>query len=633
MNNAVGINRISKEYEKLYSSLFSFTKDRLNTVLLLNDLFIVSILCKKNRVLENELDFDLLLEKFNSFLMTPYNIIKKYKNLLGNYLYKVYSLTKQQRNLNTFEKMFGSVLEKHVNRKDTGSYYTPDDTTKFICWNSIFISVLNKLNVTTRDKIAKGINISNNVEFIDKKLSFEEKIRIIKNFIDDNDKVEIAESIKKIKIIDPTCGSGAFVISAYECIKYLNEHLLDGKLEAKYYYINLFGVDILEDAISLSKARLLIKTIIDDNFSEEVFSILQNNFKCGDALRGSDIVISGDINDFDWRNHGTFDCIVGNPPYVEVENKNDYSHFKSVSCGNLYAYSIERACNISHNDSIISFIVPLPFISTPRMTPIKNYLESKSSIVYYCSFADRPGCLFTGVHQRLTIFFAKVGEEQCRRFSSSHKFWYKEEREKLFKSLEFIENCNDTMPKIGSNIENSIFIKNRICKNSIFDLATNSGEYKLYISSRIGFWAKAFLDKPSTNEVMTLKFNSEVERKIAYCFINSSLFYCLWIFMSDCWHITNRDLKNIKFNYSDLTERQVNKLMDLAIELSQDLENHKVRIDTKQTEFEYKHKYSKKIIDKIDDIFGANIGLDLLEIKYVKNFTLKYRLNKIEEGK
>ena len=106
MNNAVEINRISKEYEKLYSSLFSFTKDRLNTVLLLNDLFIVSILCKKNRVLENELDFDLLLEKFNSFLMTPYNIIKKYKNLLGNYLYKVYSLTKQQRNLNTFEKMF-----------------------------------------------------------------------------------------------------------------------------------------------------------------------------------------------------------------------------------------------------------------------------------------------------------------------------------------------------------------------------------------------------------------------------------------------------------------------------------------------------------------------------------------------
>ena len=80
------------------------------------------------------------------------------------------------------------------------------------------------------------------------------------------------------------------------------------------------------------------------------------------------------------------------------------------------------------------------------------------------------------------------------------------------------------------------------------------------------------------------------------------------------------------------TPKQRNRLMELSDELSKDLEKNKVRINTKQTEFEYKHKYSKKIIDKIDDIICSISGLDQLETKFIKNYTLKYRLNKIEEG-
>ena len=96
--------------------------------------------------------------------------------------------------------------------------------------------------------------------------------------------------------------------------------------------------------------------------------------------------------------------------------------------------------------------------------------------------------------------------------------------------------------------------------------------------------------------------------------------------------MTNSDLRNIKFNFDILSEKQRNKLMELSDELSKDLEKNKVRINTKQTEFEYKHKYSKKIIDKIDDIICSISGLDQLETKFIKNYTLKYRLNKIEEG-
>jgi len=188
------------------------------------------------------------------------------------------------------------------------------------------------------------------------------------------------------------------------------------------------------------------------------------------------------------------------------------------------------------------------------------------------------------------------------------------------------------LPKIGTTIENSIFVKNRVCSMSFFDLKDDDGKYPLYVSSRIGFWTKAFMFEPSTKEISKFMFETDEDRRIAYCFVNSSLFYYMWVIISDCWHVTNSDLKNIKFNFSKLTRKQIEKLIALSAELEKDLENNKVRINSKQTEFEYKHKYSKKIIDKIDDILCPNCGLDDEETRFIKNYTLKYRLNKIEES-
>ena len=428
------------------------------------------------------------------------------------------------------------------------------------------------------------------------------------------------------------CGSGAFIISTYECLKYLNQKLLNNKLDFKYYYLHLYGVDISNEAIILCKTRLILKSIIDRTYSTYLNQVLENNILCNDALTGPDNIINSNNEGLDWTRLGRFDYIIGNPPYVEVRDKLLYQHFASEKCGNLYAYAIERSCNISLNKSVISFIVPLSLIATNRMKPIRECLENKSSIIYYCTFADRPGCLFSGVHQRLAIFFASIGENECRKFTSSYCFWYKDERKKLFKSLDFIGNNNSALPKIGNSIENSIYVKDRICSSSLFEMKDDDGQYPLYVSSRIGFWAKAFIERPNTNEIFKISFNNDIKRRIAYCFINSSFFYFMWILSSDCWHVTSQDLKNIRLNYENFSEKQISKLYKLSNDLINDLEKNKVRINTKQTEFEYKHKYSKKIIDKIDDIICPNIGLDEEETKFIKAYTLKYRLNKAEES-
>lgn len=624
MNN-LNISYLSKEYERFYGELI-LKNTLVDTVSILNDLFIVAIkTAVKDK--QNKARAECLEQK--DLFFSRITLFRKNIEIIEPIFSSILNLVLESKSLAIFEIVLGQVLEKHINRKNTGSYYTPKDTTNFICWNAIFISVLNKLSLGTLKRIYQILGISNNVEFVDKKTSFEKKIKILNSHLFEKEKDEIADALSNIRILEPTCGSGAFIISAYECIKHLNETLLDYRLPKELCYTNIYGVDILEEAIMFSKTRLIIKAMIDDNYSDKLINTIEKNFISSDALSGSDMVIEGKSG-LDWKQFGIFDCIIGNPPYVEIKNKSNFTHYKTQKCGNLYAYAIERACNLVKEGSVISFIVPLPFIATPRMYDVRKLLEQNSSIVYYCSFADRPGCLFTGVHQRLTIFFSSVlNDGSCKRFTSSYKFWYKDERNKLFESLDFIENSEDVLPKIGTDIESKIFNKVKNCSSSLIDFKDDKGDFPLYISSRIGFWAKAFMKKPATKEITEVPFASEIDRRIAYCFVNSSLFYYIWVVTSDCWHVTNTDLKTIKFNYSKLTKKNIDKLVVLSNELEEDLEKNKVRIDSKQTEYEYKHKYSKHIIDEIDDILCSNCGFNKKETDFIKNYTLKYRINKM----
>ena len=631
MSNLKNVSLLSREYEKMYAEL-----KKLNicspSMLISNLLFVAIVSVKKNMEQLNFFECRNKVSQFYPFFsFVDINEDNKMSLILEKCYNNIVSLFQVNGSISDLEKVLGLVLEKHVNRKTTGTYYTPDDTTKYICWNSLFISILNKLNFKLRERILTSLNISNNIEFINKKDSFEEKLKIIKNNISSSDIEDIVAIVENLKIVDPTCGSGAFLISSYDCIKYINQNLLDNKLDFHFYYKNIYGIDNMSDAVELAKIRIILKTLIDDIFELDVIDTINHNVIVQDALISSDKIIK--VNDkFDWSTYGDFDCIVGNPPYVEVKDKSNYSQFISKSCGNLYAYTIERACNIACEGSIVSFIVPLSFVATPRMKVVRNYLEKNSNTVYYCTFADRPGSLFAGVHQRLTIFFANIGNnEECSKFTSSYNFWYKNERQYLFKKINFIENRNKNLPKIGNVIENNIYVKIQLCDFSILKMTNKNGKYPLYISSRIGFWAKAFTNKPVSNEITVLNFDSDQDRRIAYCFINSSLFYFMWILISDCWHITSSNLLDIKFNLSTISDEQIGKLIRLSIKLEEDLERNKVKINSKQTEYEYKHKYSKRIIDDIDDIICKNVKLDNDETSYIKNYSLKYRMNKIDE--
>jgi hypothetical protein len=108
---------------------------------------------------------------------------------------------------------------------------------------------------------------------------------------------------------------------------------------------------------------------------------------------------------------GGFDVVIGNPPYVEYSKvKDDYTvrGYTTESCGNLYAFVAERSFAILRDNGHFGMIVPISLPSTPRMSLLRDLVSEKSSFIWCANFADRPGALFSGVHQKVSTKVSRL---------------------------------------------------------------------------------------------------------------------------------------------------------------------------------------------------------------------------------
>ncbi|MDE6393986.1 MAG: hypothetical protein K2K77_01480, partial [Duncaniella sp.] len=242
-----------------------------------------------------------------------------------------------------------------------------------------------------------------------------------------------------------------------------------------------------------------------------------------------------------------------------------------------------------------------------------------------------PDCLFTGVHQKLTIIIASKKSDAKGYFSSSYNYWYKQERDELFNRDGIIEvspNIELYIPKLGNKTERDIFDKCvlGLLDKSLYDyLQPISGPTAdaVYINMRNCFWIKAFSFNPGSSEYKGFSCTSG-HIDFIRCLLNSSLFFFFWIAVSDCWHITSKEIQLFRMPNpgEDLTIFSA-----LSKRLEEQLESTKVYVGTKQTEYEYKHKLCKDIIDEIDDAIAPYYNLEETQTEYLKNFILKYRLS------
>lgn len=509
--------------------------------------------------------------------------------LNGNYVKYDFDKFKEQGDISknlSLQTILGKINEKETRRKDDGVYYTPTDLTEFIVFNSFLQSLgyeySNKLISSEEDFIKKVAQLDTN------KLLFEKSI------------------------FDPTCGAGEFLITAFE-IKCKLLETIGGGNDKNYLKIlaTLYGNDINEESIEITKIRLFLLILMKinefDNY-DQIVCVLNCNLSHNDFVN-VDYPLT------------KFDIIVGNPPYVEcskasVSNEDHY--------GNIYANVLKNSILSSSKQGVLGLIIPLSYNSTMRMKKIRKFIENEMNEQCVLSFADRPDCLFPSVHQKLIVLFAKRGSAQKKLFTSSYNYWHKGERDNLFKEISIVENdfSNEMFyPKLGSSIEKTIYAKVYTeTKKNILDTSLPVNGERIFLNMRGCFWIKAFDKEQSSKEYKEFRYNEKIKNYVL-CVLNSSLFFFFWNAISDCWHITSKELVHF---YLPIPE-ETKIFDDLSYRLMDKLEKTKKHIGSKQIEYEYKHRMCKEEIDLIDDHLQSIYNLSAQELNYIKAYALQYR--------
>lgn len=480
------------------------------------------------------------------------------------------------------QDILSNLNEKEDIRKSKGVYYTPSDVVRFMLYNSMK-AANNKLKPTNLHVL-------------------------------DLNGVSYRTICNQKSVFDPTCGAGVFLLASLD-IKF---DLLDANVKnvstdmIKKIVATIYGNDVNVDSTTITKIRLYLCALHRYGLKRVIGieTILNNSFYNYDFVQNP-------VKD------KKYDIVIGNPPYVE-DSKSGLN--PEIKYGNIYANVLKNAADILSDGGVFSFIIPLSYISTPRMKSIRDDLFKIVPEQYILSYSDRPDCLFASVHQKLCILLSIKKECPETVYTSNYRYWYKENRNGLFTSTEVIKHTfgeKDFIPKIGTTQDKSIYAKIKNCKNSeSFYELSQKGTGKLYLNMRAAFWIKAFLEPRPGSEYKTFEFENENVANYISCLLNSSLFWWYWICVSDCWHITRKELSG--FRIPIITDfRETNRL---AQQLENRLEETKVYVGTKQVEYEYKHKDCTDEIHEIDDFVNALFGLTDSESVYVKNFAYRYRI-------
>lgn len=280
------------------------------------------------------------------------------------------------------------VLVSSTDRKDSGSYYTPECVVDYLLLRSL-----------------SEININAN-----------------------------------IKILDPACGSGHFLIGAIRSLSsYIseiekNDNINMEDLRNHIAERNIFGIDKNEIAVALSKLSIYLTVMRRD----KPLPNIDNNIKCIDSLRDN-------IN-HKWIN--SFDLVIGNPPYVNTKilsksdsNLKDFlTHSNAYEtckgCFDLYIPFIERSYKeFVKNGGIISLILPNKLMVANYANEIRFLIEKYSEKITVIDVSNFDVFTKIGVYPHLYFFKRRKNEELSVKFTlenanltntnNSEFFWIK----------------------------------------------------------------------------------------------------------------------------------------------------------------------------------------------------------------
>nr|WP_080931882.1 N-6 DNA methylase [Methanosarcina mazei] len=334
---------------------------------------------------------------------------------------------------------------------------------------------------------------------------------IVKNTVGRLVEGKTPNEVSELKILDPACGSGSFLIGAYQYL--LDWHIgwyidklvpfikagkpatdkevqkllpvkpipkkkgkkkirsagldydfpiyqmsetdwrLTSDEKKRILLNNIYGVDIDQQAVEVTKLSLLLKVLEGEKgeriakqltiTQERVLPSLHENIKCGNSLIGSDIYSNGQmafdndeefyrINAFDWNQEfagvfeqGGFDAVIGNPPYVRIQSMKEWNPievefykklYKSASKGNydVYVIFVEKGLSFLNKDGLLGYILPHKFFNTKYGESLREIISEGKNLKKIIHFGHQQ--VFKNASTYTCLLFLRKEEQKSFEF-------------------------------------------------------------------------------------------------------------------------------------------------------------------------------------------------------------------------
>lgn len=238
-------------------------------------------------------------------------------------------------------------LNGHNNRKKEGAYYTRESVSNFIVSQGITLFLSKYLKNHQINSLEDVYNLDNDL------------------------KSKVGRKLLNFSILDPACGSGVFLLSAFNQIFELLRNLepeLDVAKIKKHILENLFGSEINEYARKLCVLKLF-RWAYSKNGSDNsmLFSIVKSNISLEDSLLS--------------KKSFKCDLVIGNPPYGNILDKNQKNRLKSedIFYNDIYCAFILKS--LEWSDNIIGYLVPKSFLLRQGYVMFRKNLFSLANLL------------------------------------------------------------------------------------------------------------------------------------------------------------------------------------------------------------------------------------------------------------
>ncbi|MFX1356629.1 MAG: Eco57I restriction-modification methylase domain-containing protein [Promethearchaeota archaeon] len=300
-----------------------------------------------------------------------------------NHLFEKFQKALKSNKRETLHKILESIqslenefLEDYTNKKKEGVYFTKSVISNFICSETFILYLKERFKLNTVHKVKDLFKLSEDLQN------------------------RIATLLLKIKICDPACGSGVFLVSAIDLLYHIIKKIdFKSQLSTIGHKLieNIFGYDINDAAVKLTILKLCRWYYLNSKSDiNQIFTILCSNIKKEDSLTS--------------KIKKKFEIVVGNPPYGNILTKNQKFFLKNenIFYKDIYCAYILKAINWCNG--IVGFLVPKSFLLRQSYINFRNNFLSNANLLKIIDVG--PNLFKRATNEVQIIFYQKRIKEE-----------------------------------------------------------------------------------------------------------------------------------------------------------------------------------------------------------------------------